>query len=834
MLFRFPARQHIVLTLLMLSPALAAAQAPAPAVTTQPAPERDTGIHGVTTTQEGSVFLPGVVVTVLDRAGRIVAEMISGGDGTFGFPTLNPGTYTVRAFLDGFAQAVKQSIIVAGGQWIDVKIDLPIAKINERVDVQAARGAPLEASAPLVAAGGRTLEVGPLKGDNFDSLLPVLPGILRSQDGHISIKGATATQSSVQINSANVTDPSTGNMGFDLPNDAVDSVEVQTNPYAPEFGRFSSGVTMLNTTRGGPRWSFVPNGFIPRFYRSKDNWWDILGIRSFRPRFSLGGPLVKDKVFLFNSVLYRYIKTPFPDLPGEQNTKVTELKTFTRVDANASPRQSLNFTVATFPQQMDRANLGQFNQSGVASNFHQGGFNATGSQDIAVSDTTLVQSTAAVKRYDVRVAGGGVTDMNITPEGNTGNYFNRQERDSTTYQFVTSLTTTKKSKTAGEHLLKFGADLLRVDYTGTSDSSPVNVLRADGTRAARLVFGGPTVQTQGSTEMALVAQDHWRLSDRATLEFGGRIDHDGVLERFNFTPRVGGAVSLRGDGSMMLRGGTGLFYERTPLNVGAFPSFEARTVTNYALDGTTIAGSQITYVNRLAPDMRTPYSRIWNIEFDERVNDRLSFKVNHLERAGHREFIVDPTLGPTPAIVLSSTGETRYQETEVSARWMLTGRADTTVSYVYSRDRSDLNTYDLYFGNNRDPLIRPNEYGRAPVDAPHRVLIRGGYDLPGRIRFDPLIDVRSGFPLSTMAEDQSYIGGRNQTGRYPTFFSFDFSASRPVKIWKYTATIGVRMFDTLGTFNPRDAWRTVGSPNFGRFANGVPRDFQTFIELGRR
>ena len=818
----------------MLVPAIAAAQTPAPAPTAQAAPERDTGIHGKTTTQDGAVSLPGVIVTVLDRAGATVAEMISGGDGTFGFPTLSPGAYTVRAFLDGFAQAVKQSIIVAGGQWIDVKIDLPIAKINERVDVQASRGVPLEASSPLTAGAGLTLEVGPLKGDNFDALLPVLPGILRSQDGHVSIKGATATQSSVQINSTNVTDPSTGNLGFDLPNDAVDSVEVQTNPYAAEYGRFSSGVTVLNTTRGGARWSFVPNGFIPRFYRSKDNWWDILGIRSFRPRLSLGGPIVNDKVFLFNSVLYRYVKTPFPDLPGEQNTKVTELKTFTRVDANVSPRQTLNFTVATFPQQMDRANLGQFNQSLVASNFEQNGFNVTGSQDIVVSDRTLVQSTAAVKRYGVRIAGNGSADMTITPEGNTGNYFNRQERDSTTYQFVTSLTTTRRGKRTGEHLLKFGADLLRVDYTGTSDSSPVNVRRADLTLASRLVFSGPTVQEQNSTEMALVAQDHWRLSDRATAELGSRVDYDGVLERFNFTPRAGGAVSLRGDGSMILRGGMGLFFERTPLNVGAFPSFEARTITDFASDGKTIVGSPVTYVNRLAAGMQTPYSRIWNLEFDQRLNDRVSFKLNRLERAGHREFIVDPTLTPTPAIVLSTTGETRYQETEVSARWTVPGHADTTVSYVFSRDRSDLNTYDLYFGNNRDPLVRPNEYGPAPVDAPHRILIRGGYDLPAKIRFDPLIDLRSGFPLSTLAQDQSYVGGRNQAGRYPTFFSFDFSASRPVKVWKYTATIGVRMFDAFGTFNPRDAWRTLGSPNFGRFANGVPRDFQTFVELGRR
>ena len=44
---------------------------------------------------------------------------------------------------------------------------------------------------------------------------------------------------------------------------------------------------------------------------------------------------------------------------------------------------------------------------------------------------------------------------------------------------------------------------------------------------------------------------------------------------------------------------------------------------------------------------------------------------------------------------------------------------------------------------------------------------------------------------------------------------------------------GVRLFDALGIFNPRDVQQNLASPNFGRFFNGVPRDFQTFIEFSR-
>jgi len=799
-----------------------------------------TTLHGAITTQNGAVFLPGVLVTAVEpSSGKIIAEATSDEAGKYELD-LPPGTYTVRAFLDGFSEALKQSVHIIAGRESELSLDLMIARIAETVTVAGShRDVPLEASSTMTTAGGVSLESGPIQGDNFEALLPTLPGVLRTPDGHVSIKGGAPTQSSVQLNAANVTDPSTGNLGFDLPNDAVESVDVQSNPYAAEYGRFSSGVTTVNTARGGPTWSFTPNGFVPRFYRAKDNWWDITGIRSFRPRFALGGPIVKDKVFLFENVLYRYVRTPVPDLPGDEYTRFSELKTFSRVDVNVNPRNFLNVAVATFPQQVDYANLNTFNLMPVSSNFRQAGYNIAATDRETISGSTLLESTLAVKEYDVRVFGQGTADMNLTPEGNFGNYFNRQTRNSTTYQWVESLTMTFKGL-AGEHLVKFGTDILQVSYDGTMNSSPVNVLRENATLAQRIVFGPPGTtygQYVKSTEAAVVAQDHWRPNDRVMVEIGGRLDHDGVLERNNLTPRIGGAVGLLPGGRTVLRGGVGLFYDRTPLNIGAFEAFEPRTVTAYAADGITVAAPPITFVNRLASDLRTPYSRIWNVELDHRVNDQWSFKVNHLERNGHNEFIVNPIVGSadfaSPAILLTTSGESRYVETELGVRFAHGDHFETTVSYVRSHGTADLNSFDQYFGNARNPIVQPNQYGLINTDAPNRVVIRGSYLLPWKIQFDPLIDIRDGFPYSAIAEDQSYVGQRNGAGRFPWFKSFDFSASRPVKIWKYRATVGVRLFDALGLFNPRDVQQNIASPNFGHFFNSVPRDFQTFVELAR-
>lgn len=811
----------------------------APAAAGQPRrtpPPSTVALHGAVTTQHGAVYLPGAVVTVLDpSSGATVAEATSDETGQYRVSDLKPGTYSVRAFLDGFADALKAPVQIIAGRDTELSLDLSIAKLVQSVSVEGhARTMPLEAAPTLTSEGGVALEIGPITGDNFQALLPVLPGVMRSPDGHISIKGGGATQSSVQINAANVTDPSTGNLGFDLPNDAVESVDVQTNPYSAEYGRFSAGVTTLNTTKGGSQWLFTPNGMIPRLYREKNNWWHVTGIRSFRPRIAAGGPLVKDKAFLFENVLYRYFRTPVPDLPGDQSTRFSEVKTFSRLDVNVSPRNQFNVTAATFPQQVDFANLNTFNVTPVSTNVRQGGFNAAAADRLTVSDRTLLETTAAVKRYNVRVLGQGTADMDVTPEGNSGNYFNRQRRNSTTYQLIASLTTTAKGSGPGEHLLKVGADVLQVSYEGTSASSPVNIRRINGTPAARLAFGPMTEQHVSSTELAFVAQDHWRVNDRLLLEVGGRLDRDGVLGRTNLTPRIGGVVGLLPDGKALVRGGIGLFYDRTPLNVGAFESFEPRTITRYAADGVTLLAPPVTYGNRTAAGMRTPYGRIWNVELDERLNQHWSLKVNHLQRYGHHEFIVEPVAAlAAPAIVLSTGGESRYVETEVGVRFAHGEHVETTVSYVRSRGTADLNGFDQYFGNARNPIVQPNQYGLINTDAPNRVLLRGNYLLPWNIQFSPLVDIRNGFPYSMMAEDQSYVGARNGAGRYPTFASFDFSASRPVKLWKYRATFGVRLFDSTGRFNPRDVQQNIASRNFGLFFNGVPRDFQTFIELGR-
>ena len=100
-----------------------------------------------------------------------------------------------------------------------------------------------------------TLQSLPLVNERFQDALPLVPGVVRGPDGLLNMKGARANQSALTVNSANVTDPVTGEGAINLPLEAIQSVEVVTNPYAPEYGQFTGAVTTVQTKSGGEKFT---------------------------------------------------------------------------------------------------------------------------------------------------------------------------------------------------------------------------------------------------------------------------------------------------------------------------------------------------------------------------------------------------------------------------------------------------------------------------------------------------------------------------------------------------------------------------------------------------
>jgi len=780
-------------------------------------------VRGTTTTQGGSVLLPGVEVTAVDATGRPARTVVSDGKGKYEIGGLSAGRYQVIGRLAGFSERGATAIDVRSGGDVVVNLDLSLAPIAEDVKVVGEAGvAKTETAASKETISGRLIDVLPVAFDSYRSLLPILPGVVRQADGRISIMGARPTQGALKVGSGSGIDPSTGNFGIELPSDAVESVNVAPNPYAAEDGRFSSSLVQIETRGGANQWRVIANSFIPLPCLTICDGHSV-GLRNFGPRVWFGGPLVKDRVFIAQSFEYRMNYTRIPSLPDPVNlTKGDSFDTFTRIDAQLAPGHNLQATLSFFPRQLRYANLNTFNPQEVTPDYRMIGYNATVSETVALTPTTVLESFFSSSLYHTSVEPRGEAGLEMTVDGNTGGYFNRQDRRTHAYQWTETLTTMRRTG-HGDHLLRAGIDVLQASYTGTSESRPVTVRRADGTLSQRYTFGGPSSQDAAGTDVAVFAFDRWRLNDRLLVEPGVRLDRDGVLKQNSVSPRFGYVIGILPPDVGVIRGGVGVFYERTPLNVAAFESFERATVTRFAADGRTPVSSPITFVPRMGP-IDTPRALVWNVEYDHRIVANVFLKLNHLRRYGSREFIVEPVnAGAVAEVRLTSGGESRYRETEVTVRVGKSEERQLSVSYVRSHSEGDLNAFDTYFGNYRQPIIRPNEYSLNPVDVPNRLMIKGVMPLRKKWTVSTLIEVRDGFPYSVVNQDQEFVGIRNTGGRLPFFYTLDASLIRAAKFLGRDVRFGIRGYHLLNTFAPREIQTNLDSGAFGSLYNGIPR-----------
>jgi hypothetical protein len=809
-----------------VSPAAARAQAP-----NTPAPNTGS-IAGLVSTQAGSVRLAGALVTLNDGA-RDVSTAVADGDGRYVFSDLRPGQYKITAALDGF-DAKTVDVAVTVGKAADVSIDLAISGVAEHVDVSA--------SAAAVPAGTLTHveevkskemeELAPTGG--FQAALRLLAGVLQVPNG-VSIKGGRPNQSSVQLGSTTLIDPSTGFTRVFLPDDAIESVSVMPNPYAVEFGRFSSGLVVLQPRRAGDEWRTRLNNLDPTFRTSRNgNPVDVTGLGSFAPRIETGGPIVKDRLYLEQTAQFRLSKTDVPSLP-ENELKTDEwFSTFTRVDANLSPAHTLLATGGIFPRSMRLANLGTFTPPNATVNIQSHVNHGAVTERALWSDTFFTETTVQMHQYQTADTPQGNAVMQLLPDTTNGSFYNRQDRRTSTYQVVETASGSRNTW-GGLHLYKFGIDLLHSDYVGTSASNPIDIETGDPaapTLVRRLDFLGPRAQAVSSTDVALFAQDRVQPTTRWYVEFGGRVDRDGITNRLNPTPRIGTALVLNQAGSMVLRGGFGVFYERTPSTAGVFGQFENDIDTRYAPDGLTPISS-VLYRHVVAPGLRTPRSVTWDASYDYRLNTNWALHAGVIDRTGAYEMVVNPEVtGPsTGELLLTSTGKSNYREAEAGVHYTHRGGIDVNVSYVRSSSHSNLNALTNYFDTLLWPIIGQDQY--APYnDVPHRLLARGRAMPTGRWLFLGIFDWRGGLPYSIVDDALDFVGERN-TQRFPSYMRTELGVEHRFKILKLQPWIGVRVDNAFKAFLPTDVQANTSAPDFGYFYNSEYRQFRIQVRFER-
>ena len=468
------------------------------------------------------------------------------------FPDIPAGRYVVRAVREGFADAESVPFTVRGGATEQVLVEMRLTFVRESVDVVVPANSPTESLQPVAVSdvlSGTKMDIQPLAGDDFQSLLTLLPSIIRGPEGRLRIKGGAATTGALQVSSASLNDPSTGDFDLELPSGAVESVEVLSNPFAAEYGRFSTSVTQVRTKRGTNEWVFKPDNLVPGFGKG------FAFVNKFEPRLSISGPLKRDKLLLGQYMQYRFARTKVKSLPDEPQLGLDSFDSFTRLDAVLSSRHALTGGVIYFPRKITNATLSTFRPPETTPKFSQEGF-STGLVDrLILSAHAVLESTFAARFFEVDLKSQGTAPMVYAPQGRAAT----SSTPSSATSAACSSSKPSRSRRIGGPAITCSRSAWtssnrasRAKATASNWTCGASTVRSPSARPMRRLWHCPEVT---GTEFAMFVQDRWRVNDRLAFELGFRTDRDDVVERVNFSPRVGMSVSLLPEGRGILRGG---------------------------------------------------------------------------------------------------------------------------------------------------------------------------------------------------------------------------------------------------------------------------------------
>lgn len=826
---------------------------------------RTTHSQGVTGSIKGTVsaiagdasahpeLLPGARLTLINRELPGAAlKTATNETGNFAFLDLPSANYILTAEANGLP-TVARDIRLTTGATLTVEIILT-ASVNESVTVREEEGllSTAETTTSNIVRAQRLGEL-PLRSENYQSALPLTPGVVRGMDGADHIKGTRSGQSSYAVNGADVTDPVSGNLAFDIPIEAAASVHVEENPYSAEIGRSTGGATNLETKTGGDKFKITFNRVFPTFH-------NVIGgkLDSFRPRLTFSGPLLGKRLSFLQSFEYRFTRAYVPSLPDSQNdTSSTAFNSFTQLDFIANKRNSFKFVGAVFPQELHFVGLNTFNPQATTPNTKQRGVLLAVSEQAILHNDSFLSSLFSYKTFQFDLSSQGLQPLTLLPDENTGNYFATNHRSARRFQLQENYFA-HPLNLGGKHSLKLGAEFDYTMLSGSFDFKPILIRRRDQTLSQRIDFIGATsLDDRSLGELGAFVQDRWVIDKTLTIDAGLRLDRDTIARRGNLSPRFALMYLPFKDGRTVVRAGLGIFYDRSPMSskyfevasledndqplnapvLGTVPPthFPRRVVTNFAPDGLTITDGPRTFDNAINGPLLDARSRRWSLQIDRALTKHLTTRFGYLQRSTAHEPIIVPRLTQSGGgmIVLESRGRSRYRELQALVVYNGARFHNWHFSYVWSRARGDLNTADNFIGDFPGLVVPANQYGPLPFDAPHRFLAYGELKAPYGLTVTPAVEIRSGFPFSYVNDRLDFVGARNQAGRFPTFMSLDVQILKGFKVPFLDKRVraGAAIFNITNHFNPRDFQNNTGSSHFGQFFNSLGPSVRAKFEM---
>ena len=264
---------------------------------------------------EKSAPVTGASVTLINTATNFEKTLSTDTSGRFVAPLLPLGPYLLRVGAEGYADTVREGINLAVGQTIDLPITLQPPTVTEAITVTGEVPV-IEVSRTEgeVRIDTHAIEGLPNNGRNFLDFVKLTPGvtIVQGPDGdELSINGQKGISNNISVDGADFNNPFFGEQRggqrppFTFNLEAVQEVVVVADGAPAEFGRSSGGFVNVITKSGtnslsGSAHFFFTNDSLSETPKNPDGSSAEEG--SFDRKqggFTLGGPIVKDKLFYF-------------------------------------------------------------------------------------------------------------------------------------------------------------------------------------------------------------------------------------------------------------------------------------------------------------------------------------------------------------------------------------------------------------------------------------------------------------------------------------------------------------------------------------------------------
>jgi hypothetical protein len=632
---------------------------------------RETGaIAGTVYDQQGAP-LPGVTIILSSPKMMGTRSAISEADGSYRFPALPPGEYTVKAELQGFNTVVQENIKLTTTVRLTVDLIMIQAAIAEQVTVLA--------KAPTVdvkstEAASVTLSNDILRNipySQFSSdIVHLAPGVTTD---NVAYGASSNTGIAYTMDGVNVADPEAGSAWVFVDHNIVEEAKVMGVGLPAEYGNFTGVIFNLITKSGGNKFS---GHFEADFQGKKDQWpkgfWQTENNQAYIKDFSdmtspllqlldvsghLGGPIKKDKLWFYAGLQW-YNEKNYPTGFSEP-LDYKEPHGFFKLTSQISPKTNLTASVEVDTYNgINRAVFG-YDHTQLSPET-----TLTQKSPEAVGNFTLTHIVSSKSFFDLKGAffwgyyylepemGRDIAGHYVLADDkwydNAYHYF---QADRTRFQVNGSFTHYVENFIAGSHDFKFGVEVERsyvrnrFGYTGPNYTYYMDSYVGEPYLAYQ--YQGYDTNTY-YTRLEGFAQDSWQITPRININAGARLSQnwgtvkgvDGVVYKtFRVAPRIGFTFDLLGDKTTVLKAHYGQFTEAmlSSYHSRLNPSSAYANYIAYLWNADTHQYDELFRVAhedlfKMADNIKHPYMNQYTISLERELFKDASFSISYIRR----------------------------------------------------------------------------------------------------------------------------------------------------------------------------------------------------------